>query len=70
MKEDEPGSYVPGKGYVPRKKKELTPQPPDIQRTRSPMVVSGSGNPLQEIISNIFGTVPRNKLKEAGLEDK
>ncbi len=69
MKKDEPGSYVPGKGYVPRKKKELIPQTSEIERTRSSMVVNGSENPLQEIITKIFGTVPRNKLKEAGLED-
>jgi hypothetical protein len=67
MSEDE-GTYVPGKGYVPRKKKVINPQSYNT-RERSPMVVTAGTNPIQDIIGRVFRTVPRNKLKEAGLED-
>lgn len=70
---DDDWGYIEGKGYVARKRK------PTVQSARGNVAPSGSndtvkphaevyGSPVQAILTKVFGTVPRNRLKEAGLE--
>jgi len=68
-KEDEEMSYIQGKGYVGRKKKLKPAAPaPDPYQGTAPAGMDTTASPLQSVLTKVFGTVPRNKLKEAGLE--
>ena len=65
------GSYVPGRGYVPFKDPVKRKVPPAPEPASEPNKVrAGTGNPIQDILTKVFGTVPRNRLKEAGLDDE
>jgi hypothetical protein len=70
MASEEFGRYIPGKGFVAGKKKNVPPVPDAEQvPSRTPLTVNeGPGDGIQKILTKVFGTVPRNKLKEAGIE--
>lgn len=72
---DEFGTYVDGRGYVTKRKKILSPSTESVERSpmspaenalRDKAEVLGEG--VQQILTRVFNTVPRNKLKESGLD--
>lgn len=75
MSEDEFGSYIEGQGYVPGKRKKRIPETPAAPE-RSQMKPSEGfrdnqemmGAGIQRVLTKVFNTVPRNRLKEAGLD--
>ena len=69
------GAYVPGQGYVSNRGKRLAADAakapaPKTDEKQPAKPLAATGNPIQEVLTKVFGTVPRNKLKEAGLDDE
>lgn len=69
---DEFGSYIEGRGYIPGKSKKKAVEEVREAVARPPMTprpieeVIGEG--VQTVLTKVFNTVPRNKLKESGLD--
>ena len=64
------GTYVEGQGYVAGKRKPVVPAAStDVAPVSTPPSTGEIiGKPIQDVLYRLFGTVPRNRLKESGLE--